>query len=99
MDLPVDGLPETCLVVDPVNPEDLRKALAARKDYVAGDMLTSRELEVLRLLSRGGTTSRISSELSISRATVNNHVQRILSKLGVHNRLEAVRRAESAGIL
>jgi PAS domain S-box-containing protein len=82
-----------------LSPEDLRKALGGRKDYVAAGALTPREREVLRQLALGGTTSGISQELSISRATVNNHVQHILCKLGAHSRMEAVRRAESAGIL
>jgi len=82
-----------------LSPEDLRKALSARRDYVSAGALTPREREVLRQLARGGTTTRISKELSISRATVNNHVQHILFKLGAHSRMEAVRRAESAGIL
>lgn len=61
--------------------------------------LSQRELEILRLLSKGNSTSQISEQLFISPATVNNHVQRILKKLSAHTRLEAVRRAERAGLL
>jgi len=61
--------------------------------------LTKRELEVLRILAKGGTTSSIATELHISRTTVNNHVQNILRKLDVHTRLEAIRRAEYAGLI
>lgn len=61
--------------------------------------LTRRELEVLKLLSKGSTTAAIASRLHVSRTTVNNHVQHILRKLDVHTRLEAIRRAELAGII
>ena len=52
--------------------------------------LTSRELEVLALLADGKPTREIASTLCISEATVRNHIQHILDKLHVHNRLEAV---------
>ena len=61
--------------------------------------LTDRELEILRLLGKGGTTSSIAAELHISRTTVNNHVQHILRKLDAHTRLEAIRRAEHARLI
>jgi len=52
--------------------------------------LTRRELEVLRLLTEGLNTRGAAERLSVSRATVRNHVQNIFAKLGVHSRLEAV---------
>ena len=52
--------------------------------------LTVRETEVLRMLARGSTTTEVASRLCISEATVRNHVRNILTKLGVHSRLEAV---------
>ncbi len=52
--------------------------------------LTRRELEILRLLAAGEGTKEISELLFISSHTVRNHIQSILSKLGVHSRLEAV---------
>jgi DNA-binding CsgD family transcriptional regulator len=61
--------------------------------------LTKRELEILRILAKGGTTPTIATQLHISRTTVNNHVQNILRKLDVHTRLEAIRRAEYAGLI
>jgi PAS domain S-box-containing protein len=61
--------------------------------------LTDRELEVLRLLGKGSTTSGVAEKLHISRTTVNNHVQHILRKLDAHTRLEAIRRAEHAGLI
>ena len=52
--------------------------------------LTSREIEVLRLLADGLGTSAIARKLGLSSATVRNHIQRLLAKLGAHSRLEAV---------
>jgi len=56
----------------------------------AGGMLTRRELEVLRLMGTGASTAAAADALHVSRATIRNHVQNILGKLGVHSRLEAV---------
>ena len=61
--------------------------------------LTSREIEVLRNLANGLSTKAIANQLSISSATVNNHIKHILTKLDAHTRLEAIRHAESAGVI
>ena len=61
--------------------------------------LSAREREVLKLLAKGVTTKVIAALLHISRTTVNNHVQHILRKLDSHSRLEAVHRAEHAGLI
>ena len=61
--------------------------------------LTRRELEVLKSLSSGHTTRAIANELNISSTTVRNHIKHVLAKLGAHTRLEAIRRAETAGII
>ncbi len=52
--------------------------------------LTARELEVMRLLARGLTNREIASVFSISENTVKNHVNRLLAKLDVTDRTEAV---------
>jgi DNA-binding NarL/FixJ family response regulator len=52
--------------------------------------LTTRERDVLRLLTEGLEQDAISRELFISPKTVAAHIQRILSKLGVHSRAQAV---------
>lgn len=54
------------------------------------ERLTRREREVLGLLARGLTQAQIARELVISPKTVAGHIQRILNKLGVHSRAQAV---------
>lgn len=56
----------------------------------AASHLTSREIEVLRLLAEGTSTQDIAASLFISVPTTRNHVQNILRKLDVHSKLEAV---------
>jgi DNA-binding NarL/FixJ family response regulator len=60
--------------------------------------LTPREQEVLRLLAKGLTPKTIAAELFISRKTVATHIQRILTKLDVHSRAEAVAIAHRGGL-
>jgi two-component system response regulator DegU len=63
------------------------------------NMLTSRELEVLRLLAQGKTNQDIAEELLISRATVKVHVQRIIAKLEVSDRTQAIVHAFKLGLI
>ena len=52
--------------------------------------LTRRELEILRVIATGLNTKHVAERLHVSPATIRNHVQNILGKLGAHSRLEAV---------
>ena len=52
--------------------------------------LTSRELEVLKLVAKGMSNREIADDLYISENTVKNHVRNILEKLHLHSRMEAV---------
>ncbi|MEZ5260458.1 MAG: response regulator transcription factor [Acidimicrobiales bacterium] len=61
--------------------------------------LSRREREVLRMLADGLGTEAISEALFISRNTVRAHVQRVISKLGAHSKLEAVAIARRSGLL
>ncbi len=61
--------------------------------------LTARELDVLTLLAEGASSEAIGTRLSISSNTVRTHVQSILTKLGLHSRLEAVAFAIRHGIV
>ncbi|MEP6665159.1 MAG: response regulator transcription factor [Nocardioidaceae bacterium] len=60
--------------------------------------LTPRERQVFSRLMQGATTGEIASSLGITRTTARAYVQSILTKLGVHSRLQAVALATQAGL-
>jgi len=61
--------------------------------------LTPREREVLARLMRGESTAEIATNLGITKTTARAYVQGILTKLGVHSRLQAVALVTQAGIV
>lgn len=61
--------------------------------------LTEREQKVLKLAAAGHSAAKIASLLYLSEGTVRNYLSGIIQKLGVANRLEAVREAENKGWL
>jgi non-specific serine/threonine protein kinase len=64
-----------------------------------GETLTSREVEVLILISSGASNQQISEELFLSIHTVKRHVVHILRKLGVSSRTQSAARARELGVL
>jgi DNA-binding NarL/FixJ family response regulator len=89
----------------------MRASRRARGDRVGGGTsfashpdvgtpsLTRRELEILGMVAHGQSPHEIASHLVISPKTVASHVQRVLGKLGVHSRTQAVARAHELGLV
>jgi DNA-binding NarL/FixJ family response regulator len=63
------------------------------------EALSSREAEILRLMTGGYSNREIATALDLSEGTVKNHVSNILSKLGVRDRTRAVLKAIEKGII
>jgi LuxR family maltose regulon positive regulatory protein len=61
--------------------------------------LSKRELQILDLIARGTSNSEIAQKLGITIDTVKRHVNHIFSKLGVRNRVQAVKQAQELGLL
>jgi DNA-binding NarL/FixJ family response regulator len=61
--------------------------------------LSEREIEVLRLVTKGTTNRKITATLVIAEGTVRNHLTNILGKLGVSDRTQAAVKAKELGLV
>jgi DNA-binding NarL/FixJ family response regulator len=87
------------LQIDPVVARRLMSSLhEARSDHAISE-LTSRELDVLRLVAAGKPNKQIAAELAISERTARTHVSRILRKLRLSSRTQAALRAVREGLV
>lgn len=73
--------------------------LAAQSLAVGPNPLSAKETEVLRSAALGGSTADIAARVHLSEGTVRNHISAAIGKLGVTNRVEAVRAATDCGWL
>ena len=68
-------------------------------DHATEDALSTREIDVLRLIASGNANKEIACQLSITEETVKSHVTHILAKLGANDRTHAVTLALKRGII
>jgi DNA-binding NarL/FixJ family response regulator len=76
-----------------------RSGAAQRSAPASLEDLTPRELEVFKLIARGMSNAEIAAELVVSETTVKTHVARVLMKLGVRDRVQAVVLAYESGVV
>jgi two-component system NarL family response regulator len=76
--------------------EDVAATIAS---YADNDLLTNREVDVLRLIAAGNSNREIGAQLSIAEETVKGHVKNILAKLSANDRAHAVAVGLKRGII
>ncbi len=72
---------------------------AREGEEIPGDVLTPRELEIVKLVAEGLSNREIAEELVISEKTVERHRANVLEKLGMHDRVELTRYAIRRGLV
>ena len=77
-------------------PSEVAAVLA---EHVADDLLTDREIQVLRRVALGTSNKQIAAEFSLSEATIKAHMKHVLAKLGANDRTHAVTIASKRGFL
>jgi len=87
-----------------LDPEVARTAMEEGNPAAPGgadpyDSLTDREKQVLKLVAEGGSNKEVAETLGISVKTAMSHREKVMEKLGVHNRTELVRLAIKRGVI
>jgi DNA-binding NarL/FixJ family response regulator len=99
----LDGLGRGEAAIDRVSMAKVMKSLAdlsrQKSSDLADEMLSDREVAILRLMSEGLSNQEISMRVSLSENTVKYHLKNIFQKLHAHNRTEAVTFAMRSGLL
>jgi|GEM_PF-1195805 ATP-dependent transcriptional regulator len=75
------------------------KILALYSTEENNEIISKREKQVLQLIEKGAKNLEIAEKLFISESTAKSHILNIFSKLGVHNRVQAVAKAKEIGII
>ncbi len=86
-------------VLSPEITEKMFQAVRRSQQDNSKNLLSDREVDVLKCLARGQTTSQVAASLFISENTVKTHIRHILEKMEVNNRAEAVARAAQLDLL
>ena len=79
--------------------DQFRPRRPARRHAFAGQVLSEREIQVIRLVARGHSNQQIADELFLSLETVRTYLRRMFAKLGVHDRTHLAVLAHQAGLL
>jgi DNA-binding NarL/FixJ family response regulator len=90
---------ETIRLVHAGQKRVLPEVAAELAEHATDASLSSREIEVLRLISGGNANKEIAARLSIAEETVKGHIKNILSKLGANDRTHAVTIGLKRGII
>jgi DNA-binding NarL/FixJ family response regulator len=90
---------ETIRLVHSGQKRILPEVAAELAEHATDDSLSAREIEVLRLVSRGNANKEIAAQLSITEETVKGHIKNILAKLDANDRTHAVTIGLKRGII
>src|SRR3984957_4434553 len=95
-----DGEIQRAIRSVPAGKRHVPPEIAARlAEHLGDDDLTSRELDVLRLIRDGYRNKQIAEQLTIAASTVNFHIKNLVNKLGANDRTHAVTIALRRGLL